>query len=123
MKRITQSAALVVTLVLALGTLAMSAPKSERARKTVTIDGRVLQIDQKARTMLVDDYWSKKLYLVNVPEGATFKITFGLNMRLGTPELWQAHKNDRVHIRCIRNQEHLAQLEDGRKVVLMTVAH
>ena len=123
MKRITQSAALAVTLVLALGTLAMSAPKSERASKYLTVEGRVLQIDQKARTLLVADMWSDKLYLVNVPKGETFKITFGLNMNVAAAELWHARRNDRVRMYCIRDQEHLAQLDDGRQVVVMTAAH
>jgi hypothetical protein len=124
MKRITQrSAALAVTLVLTLATVAMSAPKSERARKYLTISGRVLQIDREARTLLVTEYWSKKLYLVKVPEGESFKITFGLNMRSVAPQLWEVHRNDRVLMRCIRTAEHLAQLDDGREVVVMTAAH
>ena len=123
MKRITQSAALAVTLVLALATLAISAPKSERASKYLTVEGRVLQINQKARTLLVADIWSDKLYLVKVPESETFKITFGMYMKVAEPELWQTHRNDRVRMRCIRSQEHLAQLEDGRQVVVMTAAH
>ncbi|HLF83356.1 MAG TPA: hypothetical protein VI837_04195, partial [Blastocatellia bacterium] len=82
MERIThRTVALAVTLVLAFATLAVSAPKSERARKYLTIEGRVLQVNRTARTLLVDDYWSKKLYLVNVPEGESFRITFGMNMK------------------------------------------
>src|SRR2546426_10410575 len=99
MKRITQrSAALVVTLVLTIATVAMSAPKSQRASKYLDIDGRVLVVDQKARTLLVTEYWSKKLYLVKVPEGSIFKITFGTNMRTPEPRLWDVHTNDRVRM-------------------------
>ncbi len=124
MKRITQrSAALAMTLVLALATIAMSAPKSERAGKYLRIEGRVLQVNQKARTLLVADSWSDKLYLVNVPKGETFQITFGINMKLAEPGLWEVHRNDRVSMRCIRAADHLARLEDGRQVVVLTVAH
>ena len=123
MKRITQSAALVVTFVLAFATLAMGAPKSGRASKYLTVQGRVLQIDLKARTLLVADTWSDKLYLVKVPEGETFKITFGLNMSDGAPSLLQARRNDRVRMLCVRSQELLSQLDDGRPVVAMTAAH
>jgi len=88
MERITQrSVALAVTLMLALATLAMSAPKSERSSKYLTIEGQVLQVNQKSRTLLVEDYWSKKLYSVHVPEGETFRISFGMNMRKAEPEL------------------------------------
>lgn len=124
MKRITQrSAALAVTLVLTFATVAISAPKRERVSKGLTITGRVLQVDQQARTLLVADTWSDKLYMVSVPKGQTFKITFGLYMRASEAELWQARKNDRVRMRCIRSQERLAQLDDGRQVVVMTAAH
>jgi hypothetical protein len=119
MKRITQRGALAVTIVLALATLAVSAPKSDRASKKLVVEGRVLQVDQKARTLLVSDLWSKKLYLVNVPKGSTYRITFGLNMKVSEPEISHTHRNDRVRINCIRNQEHLAQI-DGREVVGMT---
>lgn len=125
MKRITQrSVALAVTLVLALATLAMSAPKSERSTKYLTIEGQVLQVNQKARTLLVTDYWSKKLYLVNVPKGETFRITFGMNMKTAEPEFTDVRRNDRVRMRCIRTEkEHLARLDDGREVVVLTAAH
>jgi len=125
MNRIQQrTAAFAVTLsvVLSLATVALSAPKRDSAGKRLTVSGRVLQVDQKARTMLVADSWSDKIYLVTVPKGETFQITFGLYMRVSEPELWQTRKNDRVRIRCIRNQEHLAQI-DGRQVVAATAAH
>jgi len=125
MERITQrSVALAVTLMLALATLAMSAPKSERSRKYLTIEGRVLQVNPNARTLLVADDWSKKLYWVNVPKGDAFRITFGLNMKTAEPELRDVHRNDRVRMRCIRaDKEHLARLDDGREVVVLTTAH
>ena len=125
MERITQrSVALAVTLMLALATLAMSAPKSERSTKYLTIEGQVLQVNQKSRTLLVEDYWSKKLYSVYVPKGETFRISFGMNMRKAEPGFEDARRNDRVRLRCIRTEkEHLARLDDGREVVVLTVAH
>ena len=125
MERITQrSVALAVTLMLALATVAMSAPKSERSTKYLTIEGQVLQVNQKDRTVLVSDYWSKKLYLVNVPKGETFRITFGLNMRTAEPEFKDLRRNDRVRMRCVRSdKEHLARRDDGREVVVLTATH
>lgn len=125
MERITQrSVALAVTLMLALASLAMSAPKSERSSKYLTIQGQVLQVNQKDRTLLVSDYWSKKLYSVHVPKGETFRITFGMNMRIAEPEFKDVRRNDRVSMRCIRtDKEHLARLDDGREVVVLTATH
>jgi len=118
----TAALAVILTLVLSLATVALGAPKHDRAGKSLTISGLVLQVDQKARTLLVADNWSEKIYLVSVPKGETFQITFGLYMKVSEPELWQTRRNDRVRIRCIRNQEHLAQV-DGRQVVAATAAH
>lgn len=123
MKRITQrSAALTLTLVLAFAAVAMGAPKSERAGKYLTISGRVLQINEKARTMLVADTWSPKLYLVTVPKGEKFKITFGMNMKKAEAQFEDTHRNDRVSLRAFRSEDHLARLDDGSQVVLLTVS-
>lgn len=124
MKRITQrSAALAVTLVLAFATVAMAAPKEERSSKYLKIEGRVLHVNQKTRTLLVSDDWSGKLYMVSVPKGETLQITFGLNAKKGESEFYDARRNDRVRIRCIRSQERLARLDDGRQAVVLTAAH
>ncbi|HJZ67370.1 MAG TPA: hypothetical protein VKF81_04420 [Blastocatellia bacterium] len=124
MKRITQrSAALAVTLVLAFATVAMSAPKSERSKKSFTIEGTILQINQKARTLLVADRWSDKLYLATVPKGVDVKVTFGLYMNQGHAEFWQLTRNTRVQMQCIRTEEHLARLDDGREVIVLTATN
>ncbi len=125
MKHITQrSAVLALTLVLAFASVAMSKPTSARASKYLTIEGQVLQINQAARTLLVSDYWSKKLYLVSVPKDEGIRITFGMNMRTTAPAFRDVHKNDRVRMRCIRtDKEHLARLDDGREVVVLAAAH
>lgn len=126
MERITQrSIALSITLMLVLATAAMSAPKSDRSRKYLNIEGRVLQVNRDARTLLVSDAWSKKLYLVNVPKGETFRITFGLYMKNAEPGIEHVRRDDRVRMRCIRSsdKEHLARLDDGREVVVVTASH
>jgi hypothetical protein len=122
MKRMTQRIAVLgFTLMLALASVAMSAPKASRPSKYLTIEGRVLQVNQADRTLIVSDFWSKKLYLVNVPKGETFRITFGLNQKVAAPELREVHRNDRVRMRCIRtDNQHLARLDDGREVVVLT---
>lgn len=124
MKRITQRCiAMSVTLMIALATVAMSAPKNESSKRRLTVEGTVLRVDREARTLLVSDLWSKKLYLVNVPEGNSFRITFGMNMKTSEPQFRDVHTNDRVRMRCIRtDKEHLARLDDGRQVVVLTAA-
>ena len=107
------------TLLLAFCSLAFAAPTG----KHVTIYGRVLKIDKHERTLLVSDQWTKKLYLVNVPEGAIFTITFGQNMKMSQPGFDDANKNDRVRLSCKRvDKEHLAKLADGSEAIVLTVA-
>ena len=122
MKRLTQSSiAAVITLMLTFATVAMAAPKSEHAKKRITIEGRVLEVNRDARTVLVADRWSKTLYLVTVPKGETFRITFGMFMQVAAPSFQQVRKNDRVRMQCIRTEkEHLARLDDQREVVMLT---
>ncbi|HWO01882.1 MAG TPA: hypothetical protein VNS63_21700 [Blastocatellia bacterium] len=120
MKRMPSVIAMAVISVLAFSSLAISAPKPDRGSKHFTLDGRVIRVDQKARTLLVDDKSSDKLYLVKVPDGKTFKITFGLQMHLAQADISQVHRNDRVRIECKRlASEHLARLEDGRQAIVV----
>jgi hypothetical protein len=106
---------------LTFATVAMSAPKSQKASKRITIEGRVLEVNKDARTLLISDGWSKKLYLVSVPKGETFKITFGMNMKTAEPSFQQVRKNDRVRMRCVRaDKDHLARLDDQREVMMLT---
>ena len=125
MKRITQQRiALAITLMLAFATVAMSAPKKEGSTKYLTIEGRVLQVNQSARTLLVSDQWSKKLYLVNVPKGESFQIKFGLFQNQAEPRFDQVRRNDRVRMRCTHSgSDHLARLDDGREVAVLTAVH
>lgn len=107
-----------------LSTLAIAASKAERANKYFTIAGTVLQIDDSQRTLLVADRASNQKYLIEVPEGATFKIVFGRSMQMREPGLSDVNVRERIEIRCFRGDtEHLAQLDDGRSVIAVTAAH
>ena len=89
------------------------------ASKYFTVSGQVLKLDNHARTLLVRDYASKTLYLVTIPEGATFKITFGKYSQMSQPGFNEVSARDRVSIRCLKPaQDHLARLEDGTPVVI-----
>ena len=103
--------------------LAMGAPKTERGRSEITVYGRVLKIDKKHSTMLISDHSSRKLYLVTVPEGAQFKIVFGIYKCYEYPSLDNVYRTDLVRVRCIRtDDERLARLDDGQQAVVLTAA-
>jgi hypothetical protein len=123
MKTIIRLASFAAAITLTVGTLALAAPKSERANKYFRVAGTVLRIDKHDRTLLVADRSSEKLYLIEVPDGATFKITFGRNMLMARPGFDDVIAKERVEIRCIREDtEHLARLEDGRSVIRLMAA-
>jgi hypothetical protein len=110
-----------------LGTLAIAASKAERVNKYFTVTGTVLQIDETQRTLLVADRVSNQNYLIEVPEGATFKIVFGRYMRMREPGFNDVNIRERVAIRCFRGDtEHLAILDDrqndGHPVIALTAA-
>jgi hypothetical protein len=78
----------------------------------------------KERQMLVAERSTKKLYLVNVPEEASFKVTFGRSMQLRAAGLEDVDRNNRVELRIKRTEkEHLTKLYDGREVIEVTAAH
>ena len=106
-----------------LSTLAIAASKAERANKYFTIAGTVLQIDKTQRTLLVADRASNQKYLIEVPEGATFKIVFGRYSQMREPGLSDVNVKERIEIRCFRGDtEHLARLDDGSSAIVITAA-
>jgi hypothetical protein len=125
MRRIKQrSIAFAAVLTLTLITLTTSAPNASASTRYQTITGRVLKIDMKERQMIVADRWTKRLYLVNVPERASIRITFGRNMQLSAPGLEDVDRNNRVELRVTRTEkEHLSRLYDGREVIEVNAAH
>ena len=103
---------------------AMGGTKIDRARTEFSVFGRVLNIDQKERTLLISDHWSKKLYLVTMPESARLQIFFGVNKSYNSPTFENVYTSDIVRVRCIRtDQERLARLDNGRQVVVFTAAN
>lgn len=119
---IQRSISLVGIAILTMG-FAMAAPKKERAKSEIIVHGRVLKIDTKERTLLISDHQSKKLYRVTVPEGARFRIFSGIFRSYDDPTLDKVFKSDIVRVRCIgTDQDHLARLDDGRQVVILTAA-
>src|SRR5215471_5556581 len=121
MKTIARFGSIIATFAL-LGTLAVAAPKNERANKYFNVNGTVIQVDKKDRTLLIKDRQAY-LYQIDVPEGATFKITFGRYMRMAEPGLDDVRTGERVQIRCkYTKTDHLSRLADGTQVVRLTAA-
>ena len=119
MKTMTRLFAAFAALAITFGSVAAS-PTSESKSQSFQIRGRVLQIDEKARTVLVADHWSKKLYLVTVPEGAYFKVTFGRAMGLSYPEISDLSRERHSADACQSpNGEKLTLLQDGREAVVL----
>jgi len=106
-----------------LSNLAIAASKAERVNKYFTIAGTVLQIDKTQRTLLVADRASNQKYLIEVPEGAPFKIVFGRYTQMREPGLSDVNVTERIEIRCFRGDtEHLAQVDDGGSAIVVTAA-
>ncbi|HSO75034.1 MAG TPA: hypothetical protein VLU47_09360 [Blastocatellia bacterium] len=124
MNRTTQrSMSLAASIVLALSSFALAAPRAEAAGKYYKVTGEVLKIDTQQRTLLIADRTNDRLYLVSMPESATLKVTWGRYMRMAEPGFRDVFKKDRVEIRCFRpDSEHLAQLEDGRNALRLAAA-
>jgi hypothetical protein len=103
--------------------LAMAAPKTEQTKSAFNVYGRVLKVDQKEHTLLIKDHWSKKLFLVTMPEGARLQIFFGINKSYSYPTFDNVYERDIVRVRCIRTgEEHLARLDDGTNVEVVTAS-
>ena len=111
------------SIMLAISSFALAATRAEAGNRYYTIIGKVLKTDARARTLLVTDRRNEGLYMVNVPEGTTLKITWGRYMRMAEPSFTDVYNNDRVEIRCFRpDPKHLAQLDDGRSAIQLTAA-
>lgn len=123
MNRTTQrSMSLAASIVLALSSFALAAPRAEAAGKYYKVTGEVLKIDTQQRTLLIADRTNERLYLVSMREGATLRITWGRYMRMAEPGFGDVFKKDHVEIRCFPDSEHLAQLEDGRNALRLAAA-
>ena len=122
MKTIARLGSIAAAFVL-LSMIVAAAPKGQRANKYFTIAGTVLEVDRKEHTLLVADWRSEKTYLIEIPDGTTFKITFGNSMLMAKPGLADVNNKERVAIRCFRgDRDHLARLDDGRMVIRVTAS-
>lgn len=122
MKTIKRFSSIIAAVTLLSG-LAPAALATERSNKYFKVSGKVIHIDKKERTLLVTEHLSNKLYLIEVPQTVTFKITFGRYMRMAQPGFDDVRTGERIEIRCAKgNTEHLSRLDDGRTVTKLTAA-
>jgi len=122
MKRRIQSSILLIGIALITAGFAAAAPKAD-SKNEINVYGRVLKIDNEQHTLLIADHWSKKLYLVTMPDGARFKIFFGIYRSKDDPAFANVYKNDIVQVRCTRtSKDRLAKLDDGREALALTAS-
>jgi hypothetical protein len=121
MKRISRSIVFAIALAVSMSSVALTAQAGSHPR-SIKVHGTVLNVNRQARTMLVEDLWSHKLYQVQVPEGVTFKITFGLNADRESAELSQTNPNDRVLFRARRTQDERLALSGNRSAEVLVAA-
>jgi hypothetical protein len=58
-----------------------------------------------------------------MPEGARVRFALGFSTRVSAPEFQDLRKNDHIIAQVKRtDSDHLTRLEDGRQVVVLTVA-
>src|ERR1043165_9922818 len=85
----------VFTLALVGSGLAMASPK-EKTADVFTLQGKVVAVNLKERTMSVRESRTGQEYLVTVPEEAAFRITFGKDSKRNMPQLENVVIGDRI---------------------------
>ncbi|MDX6692765.1 MAG: hypothetical protein QOF02_368 [Blastocatellia bacterium] len=109
----------VATVALLSSGLTLASAK-ETAAGAFNVQGRVLAVNLKARTMSVKDNHSGQEYLVVVPEESIFKITFGKDSKRNLPQLEDVSVGDVVNcrVRMAKDAEGVAARRGGAKVVI-----
>ncbi|HEX8846388.1 MAG TPA: hypothetical protein VF791_17205 [Pyrinomonadaceae bacterium] len=87
----------ILTVTLMGSGLAVASPKQEESR-SFSLQGKVLAVDLKERTMSVREESTGREYTVLVPESGSFKISFGKDYKRNIPALENVSVGDIV--RC-----------------------
>jgi hypothetical protein len=101
----------ILTLSLMGSSLALaSTPKTEAAR-SFSLQGKVVAVDLKERTMSIQEEGTGREYIVVVPESSAFKITFGKDSKRSIPTLDNVSVGDRVrcNVRLSSDEEQVAK--------------
>jgi hypothetical protein len=108
----------VLTLALMSSSLMLASAK-EKAAGAFTVQGRVVAVNLKERTMSVKDNHSGQEYLVVVPAESIFKITFGKDSKRNLPQLEDVSVGDVVNcrVRMAKDTDNVAARR-GSKVVI-----
>lgn len=117
LKKIRAMIIAVVTMTLVASGLALASTK-EKAVGAFTLQGKVVAVNLKARTMSVKETRTGQEYLIVVPEESIFKITFGKDAKRSLPQLENVSIGDRVSckVRVATDKENIAG--HGSKVVI-----
>ena len=100
----------ILTLSLMGSSLALASTKTE-ATRSFLLQGKVIAVDLKERTMSIREKDTGKEYTVAVPESSTFKITFGKDMNRHMPSLDDVSVGDRVrcNVRVASDEDQVAK--------------
>lgn len=100
----------ILTLSLMGSSLALASTKTEAAR-SFALQGRVVAVDLKERTMSIKDGSTGTEYTVVVPEAANFKIVFGKDAKRNLPGLDNVSVGDivRCNVRAASEAEQVAK--------------
>jgi hypothetical protein len=87
----------ILTMSLMGSSLALASTKTE-ATRSFSLQGKVVAVDLKERTMSIREEGTGTEYTVVVPESSAFKIVFGKDSKRNIPTLDNVSVGD--HVRC-----------------------
>jgi hypothetical protein len=93
--------------------LALASTKAE-ATRSFSLQGKVVAVDLKERTMSIKEEGTGNEYVVVVPESSAFKIIFGKDSKRNMPTLDNVSVGDRVscNVRFNSEQDQAAAKQD-----------
>jgi hypothetical protein len=100
----------ILTLSLMGSSLALASTKTE-ATRSFSLQGKVIAVDLKERTMSIREAGTDKEYTVVVPQNSSFKITFGKDYKRSLPTLDNVSVGDivRCNVRMANEEEQIAK--------------
>jgi hypothetical protein len=100
----------ILTLSLMGSSLALASTKTGETR-SFSLQGKVVAVDLKERTMSIKEEGTGAEYTVVVPESSAFKITFGKDAKRSIPTLDNVAVGDRVrcNVRMASEAEQMAK--------------
>lgn len=106
----------ILTVTLMGSSLALASTKREESR-SFSLQGKVLAVDLKERTMSIKEEGTGREYTVFVSDSGTFKITFGKDYKRNLPDLENVSVGDIVRCKVrVAGEEDLSMARRSTKV-------